>query len=66
MFRILMSNPPIPPALTNCGGVITDATTREDLLARGFKSEAIDEVFAFRDRLRHKASQSALLPPPPE
>lgn len=38
-----------------CGGVITHETTREELLARGWKPESIDEVFAFREKLRLKA-----------
>lgn len=40
-----------------CGGVITEAITREELLARGWKPEAIDEVFAFRERLRLKVRE---------
>jgi hypothetical protein len=38
-----------------CGGEINEHTTREELIARGFKPEAADEVLAFRDKLRAKA-----------
>lgn len=35
----------------NCGGVVGPETTREELLARGIKPKAVDELLAYRDKL---------------
>lgn len=44
--------------IEKCGGVIDEKTTREELVARGFKPEAADEVLRSRDRLAAKAKTS--------
>ena len=42
-----------------CGGEIGPTTTRDELIARGFKPEAADEALAFRDRLRTQRRRHA-------
>lgn len=37
-----------------CGGVVTPATTREELRRRGWKEEAIDEVMDMQEYLEAK------------
>jgi hypothetical protein len=53
----------------HCGGVITETTTKEELLARGFTSLGADEVLKFREFLKRKGLTHPAVetsPTPPE
>ncbi len=50
-----LEEPDPDPMEGRCGGVVTEETTREDLLGRGFSEAAADEAMAFCDYLRARS-----------
>lgn len=51
-FFLRLGAPETWEPMTKCGGEIGPTTTRDELIARGFTSEAADEALRYRDTLR--------------
>ena len=50
-----LEKPRPDPMAGRCGGIVTEDTTREDLLARGFTEEAADEALQFCEYLKARS-----------